>query len=140
MVNPTISKIQSTISSFMEYHDLTLQNEGVDISNTVYDPTTDRVYDVRTGSSVGANIQLINDSTSLSSVDFIIQSTNRAYSDLNDIPESDWEELQSETSVAVGVRSAQYETVRATPIITAIRIRLKVSSDSAKVFGRVGFF
>ena len=140
MVNPPISKIKSTISSFMEYHDLTLQNEGIIITNNTYDPTTDRVYDVRTGSSVGANIQLINNVSSTSTFDFLIQSTNRAYSDLDDIPESDWEELQAETSVAIGTRSAQYETIRATPIITAIRIRFKVPSDSATVFGRVGYF
>lgn len=140
MVNPVISQVKSTIASFIEYHDLALQNNGVNVTETVYGPTSDRKYDVRTGASVGINVQMINDAGSAQAFDFTIESTNRAYDNLDDIPESDWEELQAEVNVPIGTKSAQYETVRATPLITAIRIRIKVASGDADVFGRVGYF
>ena len=107
MVNPRITQVQSTIASFIEYHDLELQDTGINVTETAYDPTSDRVYDVRTGASVGINVQMINDAGSASAFDYIIQSTNRAYTDLNDIPNSDWEELQAEINVPVGTKSAQ---------------------------------
>ena len=119
-----------------------LQNTPIDITNTVYGAASDRVLDVRTGASIGIAAQIFNALTSADPILFTIQASNYGsqQDDLSDIPEDTWTELEAETSVAVDAKSLIFEYFRATPAITAIRIRLRVDSGSATVTGIVGWF
>jgi len=139
-IKPT--KIQSSVASFIEYRDIDFQNIPIVISNTVYDAATDRVLDVRTGASIGIAVQILNNIASTDNILFTLQSSNYGSQEdnLSDIPENTWSDLQAETSVIPNTLSAIFEFFRATPAITAIRIRLRVDSDSATVTGIVGWF
>ncbi len=139
-IKPTL--VKSSIASFVEYRDLAFQNTLFPITTAAYDAATDRVLDVRTGASIGIAIQIINDVTGADNLLFTIQSSNYAsqQSDLSDIPEASWSDLQAETSVIPNARSAIFEFFRATPAITSIRIRLRVASGTAQANGIVGWF
>ena len=139
-ITPTL--IQSSVASFAEYRDIDFQNTPIVITNTVYDAGTDRVLDVRTGASSGIAIQILNDIGSADNILFTLQSTNfgSQAKDLSDIPENTWSDLDIETAVAPDGESAIFEFFRATPAITAIRIRLRVASGSATTSGIIGWF
>lgn len=142
MTTITPAQVSSSVASFIEYRDISFQNTPIVITNTAYDASTDRVLDVRTGASIGIAVQILNDVASSDDILFTVQST--AYgsqeSDLSDIPENTWSDLQAETSVIPDALSAIFEAFRATPAITAIRIRLRVAAGSATITGLVGWF
>jgi len=139
-IKPT--KVKSSVASFIEYRDIDFQNTPIIITNTAYDIFTDRVLDVRTGASIGIAIQILNDVASSDNILFTIQSTafGSQSSDLSNIPENTWADLQAETSVSPDTLSIISEFFRATPAITAIRIRLRVASGSATITGIIGWF
>ena len=142
MTTITPTQIRSSIASFIEYRDLALQNTPQIISNTVYGALTDRVLDVRTGASRGIAAQIFNEISSTDNILFTIQASNfgSQQDDLSDIPENTWTDLQAETSVAPNAKSLIFEFFRATPAITALRIRLRVAAGSANITGIVGWF
>jgi len=142
MVTITPTQIQSSIASFIEYRDIDFQNTPILITNTVYDAATDRVLDVRTGASIGIAVQILNDIASSDDILFTVQSSafGSQNSNLSDIPENTWADLQAETTVVPNALSLIFEAFRATPAITAIRIRLRVASGSATITGIVGWF
>ena len=135
-------QVKSSVASFIEYRDLFFQNTGVNISNTAFDESTDRVYDVRTGASIGIAVQLTNVGGLGEALLFEIQSSNYASTsdDLSDIPDSSWSDLEPETSLPDDTTTAIFEFFRATPAITAIRIRLRVAAQSTPVTGIIGWF
>jgi len=143
MTTITPSQVSSSIASFIEYRDLDFQNTGVTITNTAYDSTTDRVYDVRTGASIGIAVQFFNDSISTDALIFSIQTSAFAsiLDDLSDIPEDTWLDQETDVSVAIDAKSAIFEYFRADPAISAVRLRIRVATTgSVDVTGIIGWF
>ena len=102
-----------------------------------------KIYDLRTGASIGLAIEIENLATSSTGLTFLIQSSNFASQkdDLSDIPESSWKELEPEATLTADTKSAVFEFFRATPAITAVRIRLKAATAAnVDVKGIVGWF
>lgn len=142
MTTITPTQIKSSVATFIEYRDISLQNTPIVITNTTYDSTTDRVLDVRTGASIGIAAQIFNDVVSTDNILFTLQASNYGsqIDNLSDIPENTWTDLDVEQSVAPDAKSTLFEFFRATPAITTIRIRLRVAAGSATITGIVGWF
>lgn len=143
MTTITPKLVKSSIASFIEYRDLVLQNTGVTITNESYDAATDRVYDVRTGASIGIAVQFFNKDTSGVALEFSIQTSAFASieSDLSDIPEDTWLDQETDISVATNAKSAIFEYFRADPAISAVRLRIKVAeAGSVDLSGIIGWF
>jgi len=137
-------QVKSSVASFIEYRDLEFQTEpGIIFNNLAFTADTDRVYDVRTGASVGIAVQFDNFAGTDEDIIFAIQSSNYGSieSDLSDIPEDSWSDLEPETNLPEGSKSAIFEFFRATPAITAIRLRIKLATAGAQqVTGIIGWF
>lgn len=107
--------------------DTTFESVGIVIDDDVYDTGTglDRDYDVRGHS--GVSIHLKN--TGANAIDVTILGATKDFT-MNDIDgdlvDADFDEiLLAEEEVAAGAYATTYSLVRDTPLITAIRVRVK---------------
>lgn len=143
-IENSVVQVTSPIYKFVEYRDLDFQkNAQLTFSDTSYVPANDRIYDVRTGADIGITVQILNLVASAVSVDFLIQGTNVAFQKISELStnDDDWETLQTQQTVLADARSIIFEYVRATPRVTAIRIRLKANTaGNVDVKGHVGWF
>lgn len=101
---------------------------GATIATAGFLNTTDRTYDVR--GFLGFFFQIINNSGV--SINFeLLQSIS--HKDTDQLTIADFTEVIPDTAVADGAVSDPFENVRATPMVTAYRIRLKRTTGSGNV-------
>ena len=108
------------------FTDEVLENDGANISFDTFQSAGDRIYDVR--GFLGFFAQIINDSPVSINVE-IDQSI--LHKDTSSLVDADFTVLVADAEVTTGTTSAIFELLRATPQITAIRIRLRLNAPGA---------
>jgi len=124
---------QAAFNNVVVFIDEELENTGTVLTTSSFDSATDRIYDIR--GFLGFFSQ-INNAGSVS-IDVLIEKATKHFDNISDLTNADFvEEVAVETVAASGL-SAPYENLRATPMDTAIRIRLKLNtgSGSETIFG-----
>jgi len=128
-IQATFNKVVVFIDAVLEARDesFVLQPITIPISAS-FEAANDRIYDVR--GFLGFFAQIDNRDGSSVDIDYLIQKTTTHFENLTDIQSTDWLEEVAEVQVNAGELSVLYETVRATPMITAIRLRIKTALNS----------
>lgn len=115
-----LERFPSPTSKLPNFYDKLLQDGGIAINLDAYNPSLDRLYDVRGHANM--HVTIINQGAN--GLTYTIQAASKEFTDINTLQDADYSEIKPDTDVATATEDFA-NIIDISPESTAIRIRFK---------------
>jgi len=115
-----LERFPSKSSKLPNFFDKAIQDGAISINLDAYNPSLDRLYDVR--GLANMHVTIIN--TGANGLTYTIEGASKEFVDINSLVDADYSEIKPDTNVATATDDFS-NIIDISPESTAIRIRVK---------------